>query len=81
MQGKSSVVVRRELGVKQTRNGNYSPHSFNLTSHRRAADLALQFGLGLLPDRRTWRRFGNYPYPCSAPGHIDPNSQKGKFCC
>ena len=71
MQGKSSLIVRRELGFKQTRNGNHSPHSYNLTNRGRAADLALQFRLGLLPDRGPWPRLSNRPYPCLAPGYIN----------
>jgi hypothetical protein len=62
--------------IKQKRNGNYSPHSFDLTSHRGAADLALQFSLGLLPDGWARRRFSNCPYPCFAPGHIDLGRQR-----
>jgi len=64
-------MVRRELGFKQTRNGNHSPHSYNLTNRGRAADLALQFRLGLLPERGPWRRLSNCPYPCPAPDYID----------
>ena len=70
IEDQSFFVLRRELGFKQRHNGNHSPHSYNLTDHRCVADMALQFRLGLLPNRGAWRRFSHCPCPSLATGHI-----------